>query len=132
MKKIVLMACALLIGSFAVQAQEDSDVAGTTTTTTKAAVQKEAPAVQDKAPTAKTQDELNPQRADAPQTDIKKVLEDRERRAAKIRAEKKKENQALLVNKKTGTTTSKARVVTKEMLEAEKIEKQKKATQKDN
>jgi len=130
MKKIVFVACALLIGSFAAQAQEDSDMVGTTTT--KKVVQKET------APVVKTTDAPDPgsdavigKDTKAPQG-MDKILEERKERAAAIRAAKKEENQKRLANKKTGVTKSKAKVVTKEMLEAEKIEKQKKATKKDN
>lgn len=128
MKKILFITCVLLSGSFVAQAQEDSDVVGTTTTTTKTKVivKKET------APVVITADEMNSEGDASTNTDMKKILAERENRARAIRAAKKAENKAYAEKAKTGVTTSKAKVVTKEMLEAEKIEKQKKATKKDN
>jgi hypothetical protein len=127
MKKIVFLACALLIGGFTAQAQEDSETVGATTTQTKVVVKKETSNVRVKADV--DGNEANVTR----NAEMKKVLEERKVKSLKIKAEKaaKIEKEAKLA-KKTGVTTSEARVVTKEMLEAEKAEKKKKATKKDN
>lgn len=130
MKKILFVACALMIGSFAAQAQEDSDITGVTTT--KKVVKAEtAPVVKTVETPAPGTDAADGQDTKAPKG-IDKILEERKERAAAIRAAKKEENKKRITNKPTGVTKSKAKVVTKEMLEAEKIEKQKKATKKDN
>jgi len=129
MKKILFITGLLLAGSFVAQAQEDSDVVGTTTTTTKTKVivKKETATVVISA------DEMNTEGDASTNTDdMKKILVEREIRARTIRAAKKAENKAYAEKAKTGVTTSKAKVVTKEMLEAEKIEKKKKVTKTDN
>jgi len=124
MKKIVFLACTLLIGGFTAQAQEDSETVGATTTQTKVVVKKETSNVRVKA------DVVNNEANVTRNAEMKKVLEERKVKSLKIKAEKV-EKEAKLA-KKTGVTTSKARIVTKEMLDAEKAEKKKKATKKDN
>ncbi len=130
MKKLAILAFALLMGSFAVQAQEKSDVLAAQGE--KKVVQKEMAPVKKTtdAPRAGS-DETNGQDTKAP-AGMDKILREREERAAAIRASKKRENQNRATNSSTGIKKSKPKVVTKEMLEAEKIEKQKKATKKDN
>jgi hypothetical protein len=120
MKKTILFACAFLVASFAVNAQEDSELAGTTTTK-KAVVQKKATT------TAPTMDEKSGVSADQPANDMKKVLAEREAKGAKIRAAKKEEAKARVEQ----GASAKKKVVTQEMLRAEEIEKAKKATKKD-
>ncbi len=129
MKKLAILAFALLIGSFAVQAQEKSDVIAAQSG--KKVVQKETAPVKKTTEAPASSDETNGQDTKAP-AGMDKILREREERAAAIRASKKKENQNRATNSSTGVKKSQARVVTKEMLEAEKIEKQKKATKKDN
>ena len=121
MKKIVFLACALLIGGFAAQAQEDSETVGATTTKTKVVLKKETKRV------SINTDATNTTANKTRNNEMTKVLAERKKRAAKIKAEKAAE-----MTNKTGVTTSKARVMTKEMLEAEKEEKRRKATKKDN
>lgn len=127
MKKIVFLACALLIGGFTAQAQEDSETVGATTTQTKVVVKKETSKARVKA------DVVNNEGNATRNAEMRKVLEERKAKSQKIKATKaaasKKEAE---MAQKTGVTTSKARVMTKEMLEAEKAEKKKKATKKDN
>ena len=127
MKKIVFIACALLIGSFTAQAQEDSETVGTSTTQTKVVVKKQTKKV-----TANT--DANSTQSDATRNaDMTKVLAERKAKSQRIKAAKAAERKKVAeMASKTGVTTSKARVVTKEMLEAEKAEKKKKATKKDN
>ncbi len=133
MKKLAILACALLIGGLTAQAQEKSDVIAAQSG--KKVVQNETALVQKTTEAAPaTSDETNGQDTKAP-AGMDKILREREERAAAIRAAKKKENQNRATNSSTSSTgikKSKPKVVTKEMLEAEKIEKQKKATKKDN
>ena len=121
MKKTILFACAFLVASFAVNAQEDSELAGTTTTK-KAVVQKATTS------TAPTMDEKSGVSVDQPANDMKKVLAEREAKGAKIRAAKKAEAKARQEQGASGTK----KVVTQEMLRAEEIEKAKKANKKDD
>lgn len=127
MKKIVFLACALLIGGFTAQAQQDNEMVVSGTTKNNVVVKKETSNVRVKA------DVVNNEANVTRNAEMKKVLEERKIKSQKIKAtkaaERKKEAE---LAEKTGVTTSKARVMTKEMLKAEKAEKKKKATKKDN
>ncbi|MBT8262405.1 MAG: hypothetical protein KJO05_06255 [Bacteroidia bacterium] len=120
MKKTILFACAFLVASFAVNAQEDSDVLAANSSK-KAVVQKAASS------TSPTMDEKSGVSQDQPANDMKKVLAEREAKGAKIRAAKKAEAKA----RQEQAASGKKKVVTQEMLRAEEIEKAKKATKKD-
>ena len=122
MKKILFIACALLIGGFTAQAQEDSDMVGTTTKKVVAKATSTAPTA------SKTQDELNPNASSTRNGDMKKVLAERKAKSDRIKAAKKKTEEST----KTAPTTSKARVISKAQLEAEEQAKRKKAGKIDN
>jgi len=124
MKKILFIACALLIGGFTAQAQEDSDMVGTATKKVVVKTTSTAPT------TSKSQDELNPNGSSTRNEDMKKVLAERKAKSDRIKAAKKKA--AMEEGAKTMPTTSKARVITKAQLEAEEQEKRKKAGKIDN
>jgi hypothetical protein len=130
MKKILFLACALLIGGFTAQAQEDSETVGFTTpvnTTTKVKVKKETKKVVQNA------DVTNTDGNTSRNADMSKVLEQRKAKSEKIKATKAEERRiAADKARKTGVTTSKARVLTEAERKAEEAEKKKKATKKDN
>ncbi|MEL6810796.1 MAG: hypothetical protein AAFP76_05630 [Bacteroidota bacterium] len=125
MKRILLVACALLIGSYTAQAQDDREVAAQNGNK-KVVVQKDAPVVE-KMNTEKSADEMGVNQSNEASEETKKLLKEREERMAAIRAEKRKEKRANYKGKKTGKKTSKARVLTEEQKKAEMEEKRKKA-----
>ena len=130
MKKILFLACALLIGGFTAQAQEDSETVGFTTTvktTAKTKVQKETKKVVQNADVTDTEGSTTRN------ADMSNVLEQRKIKSEKIKATKAEERRrAADKARKTGVTTSKARVLTEAERRAEEAEKKKKATNKDN
>ena len=127
MKKLVFIACALLIGGFTAQAQEDSETVGTTTTQTKVVTKKKMSPVRVKA------DVANAQNNTTRNAEMTKVLEERKAKSERIKATKAAEKKMVAEKaQKTGVTTSKARVLTEAERKAEEAEKKKKATNKDN